>query len=464
MHTSTYIDPVEAQKKVHEDQRSWRELSIKEQQEIEFKFQRATLQLIFKFPFFGFMATRLSANKIWLKDESQYRGMGREGFQTMAVDGKRLYIHPQFVLYHSIELVMGVIMHELFHIILQHIDRGQRYQNQLANYAMDLAVNMMVNDIAREEAGINKTAPLTEQAYQAMPWYVPAPPFLYNEKYRDDKGNPWIWEKIYEDLLKQQDPNDPKTIQGIGAGQGLADNHGVWQPNQRPANEDGEVDRESFSRQEAEDMIRNAWVQANQEKMQGKLPGGMSRYIDEWLNPPLPWQRLVAKYLKPIDGWFGYQPGDLRFADPIPWFIPEDKLDYIVIAIDTSGSMSDAEVASAIDQSRVLLRGFPQTKGILCMCDAEVSYWEDIKETYKINRRVGYGGTSFHPPFEKIVEEKIETKTSLLIYFTDGYGSFPDDDWLQSHKIPFDTLWVVTNHDITPPEHRQYKWTRLIPK
>lgn len=162
-------------------------------------------------------------------------------------------------------------------------------------------------------------------------------------------------------------------------------------------------------------------------------------------------------------GDFGYVPGDMRFPDPIPWLVPEQKLRYIVISIDTSGSMSDQEVGAAITQARHLLRGFTGTKGILCMCDARVDYWEDINETFKIDRRVGYGGTSFYPPFEKIFEKKIENEVDLHIYFTDGYGQFPDDAWMKEHKVNFDTLWVITNQDVQVPKSQKYRWTRLNP-
>src|SRR6476660_6543476 len=197
-----------------------------------------------------------------------------------------------------------------------------------------------------------------------MRWYVPSPPALYSDEYRDEKtGDPLVWEKIYSILLKKQDPQSQKMLnsgasvseatggqglKGVGKGQGMLDNHDYWRPENRPANEQGEADQERFDSQAAQEMVRDAHVSATQNKMQGTMPASMERMIHEWLHPPLPWQRLVQNYLKPADGDWGFQPGDLRFADPMPWFIPEQKLRYILISIDTSGSMSEEEVGSAI--------------------------------------------------------------------------------------------------------------------
>lgn len=472
-----YQDPVEVIKKINEDNREWKQLTSSERDQIDFKMRRAIMQLIFFFPFFGFMAAKVANNKIIIKSQAQLEGIssGGEPFRTMATDGKNLYIWPQYVLYNSVNAVMGTIMHELFHIIFLHIARGIGYNQQLANIAMDHTVNMMVNDLARESVNIPKTQTLDERTYRQMPWYVGCPPALYNEKYRDQKtGDPWIWEKIYEDLLKQQSPEMQKQLQGGGgtgggalngvdSNQGMHDSHDFWNPNNRPKDEDGNSNTDKFDTNDVRNMVRDAYVQATESKMRGTMPASMERMIQEWLHPPMPWHKLVQNYLKPANGNFGYEPGDLRFNDPIPWFIPEYKLRKIVIAIDTSGSMSDQEVSMAITQSRHLLKSYPQVQGILCMCDAAVSYWADIKETYKIQRRVGYGGTDFSPPFEKIIEEKIQNDTDLLIYFTDGYGNFPNENWLKDHKINFDTLWVVTNNDVTPPKQKQYRWTRLNP-
>jgi predicted metal-dependent peptidase len=59
----------------------------------------------------------------------------------------------------------------------------------------------------------------------------------------------------------------------------------------------------------------------------------------------------------------------------------------------------------------------------------------------------GRGGTSLIPPFQWVSENVLQKGQSLdaLVYFTDGYGSFPK-------KEPgFSTLWLVPKNGFQSP-------------
>lgn len=463
------------QQQLHSDERYWAELTAAERDQITFKFSKAIMAIVFEYPFFGFLAVKVCTNPVWIKTSEQQTQMA-PGWKTMATDGKRMYVWPQYVLYNPIEILIGTILHEMFHIVLLHVPRSHGYHPELSNIAMDYVVNLMVNDFAIEQSnlyGVSKTTPLSDDLYDKLPWYIPAPPYYHDNRYREPNGDPMIWERVYDHLLKQQNPEAQKRIEvGMSIaeatdGQGLEDadgqmqdDHGLWQSSNRPADDEGNVNTDKLSDAEAKDMIREAYIQSSMDKNPGRMPGVLRKLIDEYLHPKLPWQRLVQNYLKPADGWFGYQPGDLRFADPVPWFIPEQKLRYILLSIDTSGSMGDEDVARAIAETKLLLRGFPQTKGILCMVDHDVAYWGDLDDVKDVPQRRGYGGTSFRPPFQATIDKRLLNDIDLHIYFTDGYGDFPSPEWLKHQKIPYDTLWVITNDTQRPPDCRQYRFTR----
>lgn len=470
------IDQTQIQQQLQTDERYWADLTASERDEIQFKFTKAIMAIVFEYPFFGFLAVKIGTNPVWVKTAAQQAQMA-PGWKTMATDGKRMYVWPQYVLYNPIEVLTATILHEIFHIVLLHVPRATNYHPELANIAMDYVVNLMVNDFAIESAksyGLNRQSPLTPETYARMPWYIPSPPYYYDPTFREPNGDPMLWERVYDILLKRQDPETQKRLaigqsiaeatdgQGLTGSPGqLADDHEIWKHPNRPADDDGQVNRERMTEHDAKNMIRDAYVQSAMDKTPGAMPAAMKRLIDEYLHPRLPWQRLVQHYLKPANGWFGYQPGDTRFADPVPWFVPDHQLRYILVSIDTSGSMDDADVARAVSETRLLLRGFPQTKGILCMVDTEVSYWADLSETYMLTDRRGYGGTSFWPPFQAALDRKLADQIDLHIYFTDGYGDFPDAERLRRHHIKFDTLWVLTNDQVTPPAHKQYRFTRF---
>ena len=109
-----------------------------------------------------------------------------------------------------------------------------------------------------------------------------------------------------------------------------------------------------------------------------------------------------------------------------------------VIAIDTSGSCAGELVERFLVKTCNILR---QTETFalkvnihIIQCDAEVQ--EDVKiesqgqlEEYISHLELkGFGGTDFRPVF-KYVDNLLETgelgKVEGLLYFTDGYGSFP---------------------------------------
>ena len=109
-----------------------------------------------------------------------------------------------------------------------------------------------------------------------------------------------------------------------------------------------------------------------------------------------------------------------------------------VIAIDTSGSTSGELVQKFVQKTYNILKStesfFTKINLHIIQCDAEIQ--EDYKITsqeefdayLKTMRLRGLGGTDFRPVFEyvdKLREEKEFQNLKGLIYFTDGYGTFP---------------------------------------
>ena len=120
-----------------------------------------------------------------------------------------------------------------------------------------------------------------------------------------------------------------------------------------------------------------------------------------------------------------------------------------VIAIDTSGSCSGQLVQGFIEKTCAIFRQgehFFQTFNVhIVQCDA------DIQSVHKLNtlddfacfrnqiQLRGFGGTDFRPVFryvDQMIAEKAFTNLKGLIYFTDGYGIFPEK------KPPYETVFV----------------------
>ncbi len=115
------------------------------------------------------------------------------------------------------------------------------------------------------------------------------------------------------------------------------------------------------------------------------------------------------------------------------------KIQELVIAIDTSASCKDELVQRFLDETAAILLGkdsfFQRIKILVIECDDQVQRIETItsvddmkKYSGGIHVEGGYG-TDFRPVFEKVEELKASGEFENLkglIYFTDGYGTYPE--------------------------------------
>ena len=133
-----------------------------------------------------------------------------------------------------------------------------------------------------------------------------------------------------------------------------------------------------------------------------------------------------------------------------------------VIAIDTSGSVAGEQVQAFLQKTYNILMStesfFSRINVHIIQCDATIQ--EDAKITsqeefdaYLKSMTIrGLGGTDFRPVFgyvDWLREKKEFQNLKGLIYFTDGWGTFPEK------KPPYETAFVfvddgMNNYDVPP--------------
>ena len=109
----------------------------------------------------------------------------------------------------------------------------------------------------------------------------------------------------------------------------------------------------------------------------------------------------------------------------------------IVVAIDTSASVSDAMIAKIFNEIFEILAKRKHDITVI-ECDSEVQRVYKARTQNDIQMKVaGRGGTWFSPVIEHINNDRY-FRDALLIYFTDGYGEA---------EIPkprtYRNIWVV---------------------
>lgn len=203
--------------------------------------------------------------------------------------------------------------------------------------------------------------------------------------------------------------------------------------------EPGDGDQEAMGR-EMQDILVRASIQSKiSNDKPGTIPGEIEIFLNRLLNPKLPWNRILQKYLQ------AYAKNDYTWKKPNRRFFPKyhlpsmysESLMNIAIAVDTSGSVSDEDFLRFITETHSILRMMKPEKITLVQFDTEIKSVEDvssISELMKVQFS-GRGGTLIDP----VLNWANENKPQLLLVFSDGGFYF----YTLETKVK--TLWLI--HD-----------------
>ncbi len=148
--------------------------------------------------------------------------------------------------------------------------------------------------------------------------------------------------------------------------------------------------------------------------------------------------------------------GNMPLVEPLE-YREAKKVKEFVIALDTSASCRGAVVREFLNKTYSILKGrenfFSKINVHIIQCDnavqqdTKITSDEDFEAFMKNGRLQGFGGTDFRPVFEyvdKLREQGEFENLKGLIYFTDGYGIYPE-------RMPdYDVMFAFLEED----EHR----------
>jgi len=422
------------------------------------RITKARIQLQNQLPFFAYFSMYLKPRE----DSTQ---------PTLAVDIEgNLYYNPQFVKGLSNRQLQFAICHEILHLALHHLQRFKGKDPNIANIACDIKVNRILQDSFPDVYIKGIIFPEGDSIS------------FFGGLIKVEKISEKSAEEIYEEIIKQL----PKRGGGGGSGRGgiegknkngrgRGDNKGNRKgegdgsgskeksdgQNRSGSEGDGledyEWDRHIWSdgSGEGEDEAKGADIEEkwsrvfreayNYAKQQGKVPAGIERIHEELYSSKLPWHKLLAQFVQK-----GVQASDYTWMKPskkslatgvyLPGIVREDKLE-VVVAIDTSGSMSNEELTLALSEIISIIKAFNNLELTVIYADCaiqKVKTWtcptpqQIIREAPK-----GGGGTDHVVVFEYI--KKNIKMPKVIICFTDGWTTYPKS-W---NKCP--VIWVLTD-------------------
>jgi predicted metal-dependent peptidase len=177
------------------------------------------------------------------------------------------------------------------------------------------------------------------------------------------------------------------------------------------------------------------------------MPAELERLLEQVFEPVMPWRDILYRFMTeraPDD--YSWNKGNRRFLAQGLYLPSRDDIatGEIVVCVDTSGSIGEKELQEFGNEIDGIHKELKPTKTIVIYCDANVNKVVEFLPDDEVKlEAVGGGGTDFRPPFKWL--EKQGKVPKCLVYLTDGYGPFPEEE------PEFPNLWCITNHDITPP-------------
>ena len=395
------------------------------------KIIKARVYMLFHQPFFGTLVTRLQI-------------FAADGWcPTMAVDGKYLYYNHEFVNMLDMQELVFVFAHEILHLVYDHVGRGISLDRKLYNIAADYVVNDELIQV-----GVGK-----------FPTTVSG---LHDIKYRG-----WSSEKVYEDLLtqQQQNPNSQQSLEDLL--DKLLDEHldpsggnGKDGDKQDGSESDGkegdgptangpaklsEEDRKQLKAELRQEIINSANLSGI-----GNLPAGVQRLVNNLTAPKMDWKTLLHSQLNSI------VPADYSFLrlnrkgwdlDAILPGMTEEPMLNIAVALDMSGSITQKMVEEFLSEVKGIMDQYPMYEiRVFCFdteCYADKTFSSDNGEDIRTYVPQGGGGTDGGAIFRYM---KSENYVPLkLVVFTDGYvGDFGDENYCP-------TVWIIKGSNVVPP-------------
>ena len=336
-----------------------------------------------------------------------------------ATDGTALLLNPDTVASLSQEAFMGLLVHEVLHVALGHLPRrGEREPTQW-NIAADMVVNEIVDkqSFVLPEGGVH--LPDDRPAWQTL-----------------------SVEEIYACLQREADSGSSmSSASSVEATSGTASSGAP--PSLPEQWHDLDVDA-SFTSSDAQ-AVQSHWRQvvrraAEMQRMKtpGDLPAGLQRCVQAATEPRINWRDVLWRFLvrTPVD-FDHFDRRQIHRGLYLKTLTTQSR--QIYVGVDTSGSIAPADLERFMGEVQHIVRSYPHIQGHLYYMDA------NAYGPYKLSSQTnladlppprGGGGTSFVPLFDAIAAERDMVHSPVVVCFTDGHGTFPDD------PPPYPVLWV----------------------
>jgi predicted metal-dependent peptidase len=353
----------------------------------KFDLNKHTFKLLQSEPFFAGLSRRIH------KKESYAIPTAGVMIDKDTAQFVMLY-NPDFFAELPEEQRLGVLMHEFYHLIFEHVTGRlpPEGMSKMWNVATDLAINSFLVGKLPEGGCIP-----TQEPFQDYPL---------------EKSAEWYFSKL------QNDPQFQQPQDGEGEGQGEGEGSGDGDPSDGDGNGGGggglpdslddhsgwgEVDQETkaMAEERLKDAIRKATDEVNSGgRGWGSVSQSMRKKIQDMVTPKVNW-RSVLRYFVKTSQRANKRSTVRRINKRFPYIHAGKKVNRtakIAISIDQSGSVSDQMLSVFFAELNGLAKyaEFTVVPFDTEVAEDEVYVWKKGKK--RTFERVSCGGTCFNAP------------------------------------------------------------------
>lgn len=325
---------------------------------------------------------------------------------TMGVDRYwRCYVSPAFVAYTPVEDLASVLVHEVSHLLRDHHGRSDRFarEHELTGPAerlrMNIAADAEINDDAFGDG-------LVQPAGAVMPSTLGL-----------RQGG------LMEDYLRQfRLGRHTEELAWLDCGSGADGSDREWELG--PDGADGLTEQQRAA-------VRFRVAQAVVGRP-GNTPQGWRRWAEQALHPPQPWRDLLGAAIRSaasapgVGEDYTYGRPARRSAGVPGVVLPSLRRTppRVSVIIDTSGSVSDAELGSALLEVAAIARAVGGRRDLVTVlsCDAAARIAHPLCRAEGIPL-VGGGGTDLRTGFTRALRAR--PRPDVLVVLTDGQTPWP---------------------------------------
>ena len=345
--------------------------------------------------------------------------------------GTRYQIHfnPLIFLTLSPEQMESTIKHEILHVVSLHLIRAkelrENYSKQAITFAMDVVVNTYLDHLppfSTTLEWVNTNFSLLLKPFESLEYYV-------------DKIQTALDLRTENKNLPEPESDSDETV---AVSYNPVTTHDLW-------DESDEIDDETLRE------FTEKYVDASSK-------GDLSNYLESMIKAlkdnkdGLPWHWYLKKLVAPSPAVGNGHPCAATAASRTASTCPAAALHTakIIVALDISGSITDAEFRQAVSEVLQLVRCYDH-EIIVVECDDQIRRTYHVRDLEDVKGRLDIrGGTAYTPVFDFANTQNID----LLVYFTDGKGEEP----LQTAPHGYKVLWVLSGHGESYPYRNPTAW------